>query len=377
MNATSRVIAGCCVGALFLASCGSSSSDSAKATSTTAKPKAATTTVPVDQAVLAFCGDAKAYLTALNSLSTGIEKSITTVGDVKTAADEAKKASSAASASKDTLIGAIEAEAAAAASSGATTTTLVAKDVATAHLDALAQAEQDAATAIASIDQSTLVSDASASVQAAAFNLQLASLALYDDAGCLGADSADAAALHEIIAGLQQDLTTIGLYSGPIDGLYGPDTVAAVTTLQKNAGLPETGFMDPASQKALADELAKANKQESLEIAAIQGALTSGGYYTGPIDGIWSAEVDAAIQALQADQDQAKTGATDPATLIALGAALANAANQTTTTAVPMTAAPTTAAPDTAAPTTAVPTTAVPTTATPTTMAPETTTTGP
>jgi len=368
MRATSRFVAVCCVGAVFLASCGSSSSDSSS--TTTAKAKETTTTVPVDKAAAAFCTDAKTYLKALNELSTGIERGTTTIGDVKNAADEAKKASAAASDSKAALIGAIEAQAAAAAtsttsadSSTTTSTTLVPKEVATAHLDALEKAEQEAADAVASVDEATVIKEASATVQAAAFNLQLAWGQLYADAGCLADDAAGVAAIHEYVVGLQTDLKTIGLYTGDIDGMYGPATVAAVSTLQKNAGLPETGFLDPASQKALAIELAKASKQESLQVAAIQGALTSGGYYTGPIDGIWSPAVDTAIQALQADQQLEKDGATDPATLIALGIALAvEAQKQTTTTTGPTTtAAPTTTVEPT---TTVAPTTEMTTTTT-------------
>ena len=364
MRATKRLAVICCVGAVFLASCGSdSTSDSGPATT----EKATTTTISVDDAAAAFCTDAKTYLTALNALSNGIEKGTTTVGDVKNAADQAKKAASAATDSKAALIDAIDARDAAAAttstSAGETTTTLVPKEVATQHLAALEKAEQEAADAVESVDEATVLKEATATVQAAAFNLQLAWGALYADAGCLEGDPAGQAAVHDYVVGLQTDLKTIGLYTGTIDGLYGPDTVAAVEKLQKDAGLPQTGFLDPASQKALAVELAKASKQESLQVAAIQGALTSGGYYTGPIDGIWSPAVDTAIQALQADQELEKTGTTDPATLIALGIALAVEAQKQTTT----TAAPTT----TSAPTTTV---APTTTATPTTESTTTTT---
>jgi peptidoglycan hydrolase-like protein with peptidoglycan-binding domain len=45
------------------------------------------------------------------------------------------------------------------------------------------------------------------------------------------------------------------------DGIMGPQTIAAVKDLQRQAGLPQTGTMNPATQAALASYLAHGNNQ--------------------------------------------------------------------------------------------------------------------
>ncbi|HEX5586573.1 MAG TPA: peptidoglycan-binding domain-containing protein [Acidimicrobiia bacterium] len=52
---------------------------------------------------------------------------------------------------------------------------------------------------------------------------------------------------------VQQTLTKLGLYSGPLDSSYGPSTAAAVTTFQTQKGLsPADGQVGPATWNALA-----------------------------------------------------------------------------------------------------------------------------
>ena len=59
----------------------------------------------------------------------------------------------------------------------------------------------------------------------------------------------------------QQQLAQLNYYNGSIDGLMGPQTIAAITYLQRDAGLPQTGTMTPATQAALANFLANGNNQ--------------------------------------------------------------------------------------------------------------------
>jgi peptidoglycan hydrolase-like protein with peptidoglycan-binding domain len=47
----------------------------------------------------------------------------------------------------------------------------------------------------------------------------------------------------------------------PVGGIMGPQTIAAVKDLQRQAGLPQTGTMTPATQAALARYLAHGNNQ--------------------------------------------------------------------------------------------------------------------
>jgi hypothetical protein len=60
---------------------------------------------------------------------------------------------------------------------------------------------------------------------------------------------------------LQQELGQLNYYEGPVDGLMGPQTVAAIRDLQRQVGLPQTGTMNAATQKALDNYLAHGNNQ--------------------------------------------------------------------------------------------------------------------
>jgi len=60
---------------------------------------------------------------------------------------------------------------------------------------------------------------------------------------------------------LQQELGQLNYYEGPVDGVMGPQTVAAIKDLQRQAGLPQTGTMNAATQKALDNYLAHGNNQ--------------------------------------------------------------------------------------------------------------------
>jgi peptidoglycan hydrolase-like protein with peptidoglycan-binding domain len=50
-------------------------------------------------------------------------------------------------------------------------------------------------------------------------------------------------------------------YEGPVDGIMGPHTIAAIKDLQRQASLPQTGTMNPATAAALANYLAHGNNQ--------------------------------------------------------------------------------------------------------------------
>jgi peptidoglycan hydrolase-like protein with peptidoglycan-binding domain len=60
---------------------------------------------------------------------------------------------------------------------------------------------------------------------------------------------------------LQKQLGQLNYYEGPIDGLMGPQTTAAITYLQRDAGLPQTGTMNAATQAALQNFLVNGNNQ--------------------------------------------------------------------------------------------------------------------
>ena len=60
---------------------------------------------------------------------------------------------------------------------------------------------------------------------------------------------------------LQKQLGLLNYYEGPVDGLMGPQTTAAISYLQRDAGLPQTGTMNAATQAALANFLVNGNNQ--------------------------------------------------------------------------------------------------------------------
>jgi branched-chain amino acid transport system substrate-binding protein len=170
---------------------------------------------------------------------------------------------------------------------------------------------------------------------------------------------------------LQQALRFLGFYSGPINGVWNTETSDALKAFQASVGLPATGVYDAATDAALRKALGQYGDLMNSSVKDIQQMLTDLGFYTGPIDGIWTNEVTAAVKALQKDLGVPQTGVIDAATLrAAYEKGLASV--PPTTTSPPTTAGPTTTAP---APTTTRPpaTTTTPPVTTTTTPAPTTT----
>jgi len=69
------------------------------------------------------------------------------------------------------------------------------------------------------------------------------------------------AAPSAAIETLQNELGQLNYYEGPVTGTMTPQTVQAITDLQRDAHLPRTGAMDAATQAALANFLANGNNQ--------------------------------------------------------------------------------------------------------------------
>ena len=241
-----------------------------------------------------------------------------------------------------------------------TTTTLVPP----ATIERVQQAEDDLAQTGEGITAATPLAEATAEYNSAAFALQIAWLRLFYDAGCL-TDEQQAEAVEQVTAyttTLQTELQQVGYYDGPIDGIYGPATVDGVKRLQADSDLPETGFVDRATAEALDELLAELDLQAAAadltHTAAVQTVLTLTGFWHGPIDGVWTDELTAALQEFQIALGVEPTGVVDAATLAAFQQALAEpqaSPTPTTTSAPATTVAPTTPAATTPATTTAAP----------------------
>lgn len=290
------------------------------------------------------CGDTKAYVEAIDRYGKLFNDDAATVGDVKSAGadlvaprDTVVAAAAEVDAAKTTLAAAeqelIDAEAAlavAAASASteptpsttpatATTTTIVPPVT----IERVQQAEDDLAKAGEGITDATPLTEATVQYNSAALALQIAWLRLLSEAGCLD-DEQQVQAVELVTAyttTLQTELTQVGYYDGPVDGIYGPQTVDAVKRLQAESGLAETGFVDMATARALDEKLAALGAQaaaaQATHTASVQTVLTAAGFWTGGIDGVWTDDLTAALKAFQGKLGVEPTGVVDAATLAA------------------------------------------------------------
>jgi murein L,D-transpeptidase YcbB/YkuD len=310
----------------------------------------------LDEAHGALCADAEEYVDAVDRYGKLFAEADTTVGDVTTAADDlaeprrtVESSAGQATEARDDVAEATqelaEATAALAAAQSSTTaepaTTTTAPPVPAATVDRVEGAEEDLAEAASGISDDTSLEDASTSLNAAAFALEVAWLRLLADAGCLSSDQEAEAvtAVADYTTALQAQLQAAGYYDGPIDGVYGPTTVAAVEALQTDSDLPVTGFVDEGTAAALTAAVAEVDGAASgdavVHTAAVQSALKLAGYWPGAIDGEWTPDLTEALTSLQTDLGVEPTGEVDPATLRALEGAIAVAtepSDDTTTT---------------------------------------------
>jgi peptidoglycan hydrolase-like protein with peptidoglycan-binding domain len=126
-------------------------------------------------------------------------------------------------------------------------------------------------------------------------------------------------------AGVQVALRALGLYHGPIDGLVGPQTVAAIRAAQRRANLPVTGIADKRTRTSLGPLghplLGKRVLRPGLfglDVAVLQFLLTKQGMYNGPLDGYLSVATGRALRRYQRNVHLTADGVVGPRTLAAL-----------------------------------------------------------
>jgi len=321
-----------------------------------------------------FCGAAKGYVETLDRYGRVFTDRSATVGDVQTlgadlvepraevttSVDAVQTAKTFLAAAQQELVDAEAALAVAVAAASSvsvspTTSTSVATTtlVPAATIERVQLAEDDLARTAKGINADTPLIEAGAAYNSAALALEIAWLHLLVEADCVSDQRlADAVAqLTAYTTALQTDLTRAGYDPGPIDGVYGPQTVAAVEKLQTDSGLPVTGFVDEATARALQNKLAAVGQQQATQsatqTAALQTALKLAGFWDGPIDGIWTDALTQALKDLQTKLGVAPTGQVDPATVAAFQQALAalpaTVTSEATATAVETTTATATA----------------------------------
>ena len=138
------------------------------------------------------------------------------------------------------------------------------------------------------------------------------------------------------VADLQTVMTHLGFYSGPIDGVYSDETTAAVAEIQKALGVTADGVYGPETDAAL--------KGKARDVVVqIQTVLTEYGYYTGPIDGDYGANTQAAVEKLQTDLGVTADGRFGAETVDAFNKAVADGTLKPVTATTPTTTTTTSA----------------------------------
>lgn len=138
-----------------------------------------------------------------------------------------------------------------------------------------------------------------------------------------------AAAGDSSVAALQVALQARLLYSGPIDGVAGPDTTAAVRRLQRRAGLTVDGVVGPRTRAALGRYGRHSLGGRPLglgafgwDVAELQFRLAWHGFPSGPFDGRLGARTVAALWRFQRYAGLPPVGVAGVATVAALAAPL-------------------------------------------------------
>jgi murein L,D-transpeptidase YcbB/YkuD len=349
MGARTATLAGVALAAVMLAGCAGGASDADRAQARVSAKEKALTQAEEDftAASQQFCESSKTYVLALDQYGDVLNDTATTVGDVQNAGadlveprDDALGSAQAAADAQQAVVDATNELAAARAAADPSAPAEEATPEATATplapaatVERVQQAEAEFEAAQGAITDETPLAAASESFNSAAVALEMSWLRLFVDAGCLPDEQQQQAeaAVRAYTTAIQQDLATVGFYEGAIDGVYGPQTVAAVEALQEQSGLPVTGAMDKATADALQARLVAvggaAAQQNVATTAAIQQTLKLLGFWDGPVDGAWTPALTEAVMAFQSELGVEPTGAVDAATIAAFEKALSELKN--------------------------------------------------
>lgn len=126
------------------------------------------------------------------------------------------------------------------------------------------------------------------------------------------------------VASIQTKLKKAGFLSDKADGIYGDNTVKAVSAFQKKLGLPVTGNVDARTLSVLNKVIAKNNRQsgsqmeDELElgdsgdrVVKLQNLLLLHGYNPGGVDGQFGNGTKQAVMKLQKKNSMPLTGVVD------------------------------------------------------------------
>jgi peptidoglycan hydrolase-like protein with peptidoglycan-binding domain/DNA invertase Pin-like site-specific DNA recombinase len=127
---------------------------------------------------------------------------------------------------------------------------------------------------------------------------------------------------------LQRRLRALRHRPGPVDGLYGPLTEAAVERLQRDTGLSADGIVGPQTRRVLNTETPPlapgagyGEPGGSPQVRDVQRRLRAAGQRPGPVDGRYGPRTRAAIERFQGTAGQPASGVLSTATAVALARA--------------------------------------------------------
>jgi peptidoglycan hydrolase-like protein with peptidoglycan-binding domain len=142
-----------------------------------------------------------------------------------------------------------------------------------------------------------------------------------------------------LVEAIQAALRDAAIYVGPVDGIAGPQTIAAIGAFEKGAGRTPTGRASPELLEAILSSAAAPVEAEAAvevavlsppspaeaapddRVAIVQGALSRAAYGQITADGVFGPQTRDAIRRFQADHGLPLTGEIDDALIVELRAA--------------------------------------------------------
>ena len=104
---------------------------------------------------------------------------------------------------------------------------------------------------------------------------------------------------------LQDALSTLGHDPGPIDGVFGTETEAAVRAFQQSKGIAVDGIVGRVTwiniDEADQNEPVLRNGSTGLPVRRLQSRMSAVNFDTGGVDGRFGAKTEAAVRKLQGE----------------------------------------------------------------------------